>query len=318
MNATIFGQEDFVSYHRRVTAIYDSWRTAHEPLLREIDDKTLPKAVIGILSEDVLNRFSELPLLERYDVYQRLMDYWDDVMQDDVYLIAMDGWTEAAKPRGIIEDKAKKIKETPDLTIKRRKYKMDLIPPSLMVAKYFSVEQAAIETLEIRYETASRELEEFGEEHAGEDSLLEDAYDASGKISAASVRRRLKAICAGKVPDTGEEHKALTRCLELVEAKAEAARTVREAQTILDQRLLARYAALSESEIKTLVVGDKWFASLQVEIDGELQRLTQELAGRVRELDDRYAKPLPMLEEEVATLSERVDRHLRTMRIERL
>ena len=55
------------------------------------------------------------------------MDYWDEVMQDDVYLIASDGWVEAAKPRAIIEDKEKKIKETPDLTIKRKKYKMDQI-----------------------------------------------------------------------------------------------------------------------------------------------------------------------------------------------
>ena len=62
-------------------------------------------------------------------------------MQDDVYLIAADGWLQAAQPRDVIEDKNRKITETPDLIIKRRKYKMDLIPPSLIVARYFAYEQ---------------------------------------------------------------------------------------------------------------------------------------------------------------------------------
>ena len=109
----------------------------HEPVLKGLEIDANPKDIIRTLAEDLLARFADLPLLDSYDVYQRLMDYWDEVMQDDVYLITADGWEEAVKPRGIIEDKEKKIKETPDLIIKRRKYKMDLIPPALIVARYF-------------------------------------------------------------------------------------------------------------------------------------------------------------------------------------
>ena len=313
VKAAINGHGEFESYRQRVAGIYDSWRKNARPLIRDIDSSTLPKPVIGSLSEDLLTRFADLPLLERYDVYQRLMDYWDEVMQDDVYLIAMDGWMEAAKPRGIIEDKEKKIRETPDLTIKRKKYKMDLIPPPLIVARYFVVEQAAIETLQVKQETAARELEEFVEEHAGEDSLLEDAVNDSGKVTRVGVKNRLKVIADGNVPDSGEERKALTRCLELIEAEAEAAKAIKEAQAALDHRALARYATFTEDEIKTLVVEDKWFTSIQAEIAGEEQRLTQQLAERVKELEERYAKPLPMLEEEVAALSEKVDEHLQKM-----
>jgi hypothetical protein len=71
------------------------------------------------------------------------MDYWAETLQDDVYLIAADGWVEAARPRGIVEDKERKIKETPDLTIGRKKYKMDLVPPALLVARFFAEEQSA-------------------------------------------------------------------------------------------------------------------------------------------------------------------------------
>ena len=112
VKAAILGHGEFESYRQRVATICDSWRKNARPLLRDIDSSTLPKSVVGSLSEDLLARFADLPLLKRYDVYQRLMDYWDEVMQDDVYLIAMGGWMEAAKPRGIIEDKEKKIRET--------------------------------------------------------------------------------------------------------------------------------------------------------------------------------------------------------------
>ena len=131
VKAAILGHDEFESYRRRVAAILDGWCAGHEPLLKGIGSDCNPKGVIHTLSEDLLARFAALPLLDPYDVYQRLLDYWDETMQDDVYLLVADGWVEAAKPRGIIEDKEKRLKETPDLTIGRKRYKMDLIPPGL-------------------------------------------------------------------------------------------------------------------------------------------------------------------------------------------
>ena len=50
-----------------------------------------------------------MSLLDKYDVYQRLMDYWNETMQDDLYLITSSIWVEAARHK-IIEDKARNIK----------------------------------------------------------------------------------------------------------------------------------------------------------------------------------------------------------------
>ena len=161
LKATVLGHGEFDSYADSVSAIFNAWREAHKKLLWELKVSARPRTVIDTLSEDLLTRFVDLPLLSAYDVYQRLMDYWDDVMQDDIYLIAADGWIEAAQPRGIIVDKEKKIKETPDLTVSRKKYKMDLVPPVLIVTRYFATEQAVIDSLEVKRETVSRELEEF-------------------------------------------------------------------------------------------------------------------------------------------------------------
>ena len=271
--------------------------------------------VIHTLAEDLLARFADLPLLDRYDVYQRLLDYWDAVMQDDVYLIAAAGWVEAAAPRGIIEDKERKIRETADLTIKRKKYKMDLIPPALIVARWFAAEQAAIDRLQADRETAARELEEFVEEHvsadAGQDGPLAEVTNERGRVTAAAVKARLKAIRGEAESD--EEQDVLKRCLILIEAESKAGKAVKEAQADLDGAVLARYAVLTEAEIKDLVVDDKWCAGIRAAIDDEVHRLTQRLTGRVQELEDRYARPLPALEHEVEAFSAKVEGHLMRM-----
>ena len=311
VKATILGHGEFRAYQQRAAAVFDAWRKVHEPALMGLETGANPKNIIRTLSEDLLVCFADLPLLNRYDVYQRLMDYWDEVMQDDVYLIATDGWVEAARPHGIIEDKEKKIKETPDLTIRRKKYKMDLIPPALVVARYFATEQTTLEALQAAQDSAARALEEFVEEHTGEDGLLADATNDKGKVTRASVKDRLKTI--QDEPRNDEEQETLMRCLALIEAESNAGKAVKDAQAELDQKVLDHYAVLTEAEIKTLVVEDKWFASIRATLDSEVQRLTQQLAGRVKELEERYAQPLPELEREVEEFGVKVEGHLKKM-----
>lgn len=310
IKTTILAHDEFRTYSDLVASIFNEWRLTHESLLNNLELGTLPKEIINTLSGDLIERFADLPLLSKYDVYQRLMDYWAEVMQDDVYLIAANGWMEAAKPRGIIEDKEKKIKETPDLTINKKKYKMDLVPPLLIVTRYYADDKAAIEVLEIKKEAATRELEEFIEEHSGEEGLLEDAKSEKDTITKTSVKERLKEL---EDEPADEEYEALYRCLKLLEAEAEADKRVKDAQSALDVKVLAHYGKLTEDKIKTLVVNDKWFASIETDIKSEVQHLIQALAGRVKELEERYVATLPELEKDLDRFSEKVEAHLKRM-----
>jgi len=135
-----------------------------------------------------------------------------------------------------------------------------------------------------------------------------------GNVTKKAVTDRLKEI--RRDPEFAEERDALTQVTALIEAEAGAKKAVKEAQAALDKRVLARYATLTEDEIKTLVVEDKWFASIQAAIDAEVERLTQRLAGRVKELDERYARPLPELEREAEAFGAKVEEHLRRMGVE--
>jgi type I restriction enzyme M protein len=82
---------------------------------------------------------------------------------------------------------------------------------------------------------------------------------------------------------------------------------------VLEAKIDAKCPALTEDDIKTLVVDDKWLAALADAVQGELDRVSQTLTGRIRQLAERYATPLPQLTDEVASLTSRVNEHLKTM-----
>ena len=318
VKTTILSHNEFTDYQQRVTSVFEIWRNTHKPLLGGIDANTKPRGVIDALSEDLLMQFDNLPLLDPYDVYQKLMDYWDEVMQDDIFLITAEGWMEASQPRDLMQDKD--LKETPDLTIKKKKYKMDLIPPTLIVARYFPDEQAEIDTLQTALETAEQALEEYIEEHTGDDGLLSEVVNDSGNVPKTSVNARLKELAPNllipnETQDNDEERNALNNCLTLIDAKSKADKAVKDAQLALDQQVLKRYATLTETEIKQLVIDDKWFATIQTDILGIVQQLTQHLTERVKELEERYTQPLPSLMHDVQEFSMKVDKHLSNMGI---
>ncbi len=147
----IFGHSEFTAFKTGVDKLFAKWKATNTPRLKGFAADAAsghPKALIETLSEALLTAFAQTPLLDHYDIYQHLMDYWAETMQDDCYLIAADGWREAAKPRLVVEDRNKKTKEKPDFTVGRKKYKTELIPSALVIARYFAKEQAAIEKLE--------------------------------------------------------------------------------------------------------------------------------------------------------------------------
>ncbi|WP_243637492.1 hypothetical protein [Parashewanella curva] len=268
------------------------------------------KSFITKISEDLLTAYANTDLLSKYDIYQILMDYWADNMQDDVYVLVQDGWESGNKLRELVAKKGEKLKETPDLVIKKQKFKAELIPPALIVARYFADKQAEIEQLQIKQDEATQSLETYLENEGGEDGLLIEAINDKDKITKASVAARTKlAIDA-------EEIKALRQATKLFNADAAAKKAVKEAQEKLDFAVFMKYPELTVEEIKALIVDDKWLATLQTNINAEIERVTQKMANRVKELEERYSSPLPALTKSVDDLSAKVSKHLEAMGLE--
>ena len=286
---TVFQHPEFVTFTQQVKDHFAGWETANTAILKGINVGDRPKALIESISEDLLVRFADVPLIDKYDVYQHLMSYWSDTMQDDVYMIVADGWkaTDKGKPN------------------------IDLIATQLIINRYFKTEAEAIEKLEADREAIAREIEELAEEHSGEDGLLEEAKTDKGKITKASVKARLVAIKHDW--DAKEERKLLNDYLNLIERESATSKKVKDMQKTLDAKVTSQYARLSEDEIKTLVVDDKWIVTLSTDIRTELDRVSQALTGRIKQLAERYITPLPKLTNEVESISVKVEEHLRKM-----
>ena len=218
---------------------------------------------------------------------------------------------DAAQPRLIVEDKNRKTKTRPDLTLGKKKYQTELIPPAMIIRRWFAVEQAAIEKLEADVAALQQQMEEMAEEHGGEEGLLADAANDKGKITKASASARLREIKGD--PDATDELKVLREYLALVDQESTTADRLTTAQDALTGKVAARYPKLTDDEIKNLVVEDKWLGTLAAAVQGELDRVSQTLTGRIRQLAERYATPLPQLNDEVAALAAKVDEHLRKM-----
>ncbi len=318
VKSAIFGHAEFTAFNQTSTQLFAQWRSAATQQLTAFGKDGHPKALIEITAEALLTTFKPAKLLDAYDIYQHLMDYWAAILQDDTYLIAADGWVQGAQPREIVQVKDKNNKlvwpEPHDYFKGKRRFKSDLLPASILVAKYFAPERAAIDALDALLSALELQLDEMLEEHSGEDGLLAEVIEGDGdkqKISAKAVKTRLKEIA--EAPDYADEHKALTAYADVLGQQAVAKTKLKVAQEALDKKIDAKYPTLAEAEIKTLVIDNKWMAQLAAAVQGELDRVSQTLTARIRELAERYITPLPKLNDEVATLAARVDEHLKKM-----
>ena len=228
------------------------------------------------------------------------MVYWMETMKDDVYFILEEGWK--AEPYAILDKKGKPKKDEWDC---------DLIPKPLVINRYFAAEQSQIEQLEADKEAITRDKEEREEEHSGEDGCLEEVKNDKGKITKGNVQARIKEL--QQELDADEELTILKGYLALLEKESKASTKVKNAEKELDKKLLEQYKKLTESEVKTLVVDDKWLASITQEIKTELDQISQRLTQRIKELAERYEKTLPELTTRVSELENKVNQHLEKM-----
>jgi type I restriction enzyme M protein len=173
-------------------------------------------------------------------------------MQDDCYLIAADGWK--AETYRIIEKDKKGQGEGQRLGLRPR-------PKALIVAHYFAKEQEAITQLEAELESVAARMSELEEEHGGEDGV----FSALEKVNKANVTARLKEIrglFATDDEETRGEAAVLDEWLELSNQEAGLKKKLKDAEAMLDANAYAQYPRLTEDDIKTLLVDDKWLAAL--------------------------------------------------------
>jgi type I restriction enzyme M protein len=313
IRVSIFSHPEFTEYANEINRVCMNWHKRNAPVLKEIKKNDKPKKIIHALSENLLSAFTGKKLIDKYDIYQYIMLYWADTMQDDVYALVTDGW-DAGNQVEYAENK--------------KDWEGRIIPSRLLGTKYFHKQQEVIEILEADRDAITREMEEMVEEHSGEDGLLEEVKNEKGKITKGNVQHRIKELKKeislsygetmaaepkvkyGNEEDETDELTVLENYLALIEKEAEANKKIKEAQAELEKKLLVKYKALTKDEIKILVVDDKWMGHMNREVQNEMDRVSQRLAQRINELVERYTNPLPQLASSIKELEKKVNAHL--------
>ena len=299
---------EFTEFALQSLQPYAAW--CKRAKLDSIQQGDVPKEIIHRISEDLLQSYANVPLLNQYDVYQILMDYWANTLQDDVYVLVQDGWFAGRILRELVVTKGEKLKETPDLVIGKTKFKAELIPPAVVAGVYFREQQEKIQEWQTKLDVVTQELESYIEEHATEGGLLADALNENDKVT------KLGAVARLRTTNDPEEAAALEKVIHLFADEGEIKNSLKNLQVQLDHAVFQKYSHLTEGEIKLLLVQFKWLPAIQRGIKAEIERITQQLANRVRELEERYAEPLPAIEKEVEKLSAKVAEHLKAMGLE--
>jgi type I restriction enzyme M protein len=311
---TIFGHSEFETFRKKVMDSFAKWQKNSTSFLKTISNTDHPKAIIQKISDDLLGSYSDLQLIDKYDVYQHLMNYWEEVMQDDAHIITIDGWKSGNEVIRLFSETKKK-----DGTVKKKEIaglgglEGRLIPIPLLIKTYFAEEQAKLDELNATLEQIVVDMDALKDEHGGEEDLLSEVID-NDKIKKADVQKRIKEIKrTSDDSDVDDELLILEKYLALFEKEADIKKMIKDVEKDLEKKVLIKYPNLTEEEIKTLVIERKWMDELSTRVFGEVGRLSQTLAGRVKELVERYAEPMPEILNEVDDLTKKVEEHLSKM-----
>jgi len=295
--------DEVKAFKDNVLDVFEQWIREKIDLMKSINKDTKPKEFIKDLSESLLEKFKQARLVDEYALYQILLDYWDEEMKDDVYMIIEKGWK--AQPHRIIE-KNKKGKEV------NKGWNCDVLPKEIVINEYFVQEKERIEKLEARRDELDQLMEEMKEEHSGEESILEEVKNDKENITKKDLQSKIKELKANP-KDFEEELSVLQKYLNLLDEQAKVKKQIKEKTKELDNILLEKYADLTEQDVKMLVVEKKWLPRLEENIHDELDNIILNLTTRIKELSERYAETLPHLQKKVAEYEQKVKEHLKIM-----
>lgn len=322
VHTTIAAHPAFTAYMKQASSAWKSWRktalatmqsfgpqigaqntsssTAKSTVKSTASSRAVvsPKDFIHALGESILAAYAGVPVVDRYAVYQHLMDYWNATMQDDAYTVSAEGWK--ATPI-LLAETAKKG------AAKSKGWSCDLLPKDIVVKSYFSAQASKLDKLKADLEAALAQMAELEEEHGGEEGFL----GALTKIAKGEVKSRLKA--AEQESDSADEVQVLAAWLEQSERATALKAEVKAREEALDAAALAKYPLLTPGDVIGLVVEQKWLAHLEAATSDEVEAAAAHLSKAVTEAATSYDKPVTQLEKELALVSSTVSAYLRTL-----
>lgn len=305
---TVYNDAEFSAYADRIDAAFDAWKEQVDAGLRSIDDDVEPQKYIVDLAAKLISVFEGIELVDKHDVYEVLLSYWQEVMGDDVYLVSVDGYAAARRTENIMGVYTSGKKKGQERVIG---WEGVLLPKTLIEKEFFAPERRSIEEAQSILDETQNRLDEMMEEQTGDDGYLKDHLNDKDKVDAKSVAARVKEL--KKAGACGEEYELLMLYGNLTSAVANQSKAIKVMNAELDDEVRRKYAALTDAQILELLVNRKWYYSIFAGVKALYVTASHNMANRIIELAERYEDDLPYLVEEAELLEAKVKAHLERM-----
>lgn len=309
VRTTVYADEEFSAYAERIDMAFDAWMNDVDEGLRNIDEFVEVKKYIVELSEILIAKYADIELVDKYDVYQVLLSYWQEVMADDVFVLVQDGYEAGRETEDIFE-----ISEDKKTKKEKKKYKGwegKLIPKALIESSFFATERTKIDETQAICDEKQGKLDELVEEQTAEGGVLADYLNEKDAVDAKAANAKIKEL--KKTAPKSEELTILCEYADLSAKVKEYTKLIKDLNAALDDACRAKYAELTIDEIKELLVNRKWYYTIFEGIKALYVTTSHEIAGRVSELAERYEDPLPSLESDLDSYEAKVKAHLERM-----
>ncbi|MGL2812704.1 type I restriction-modification system subunit M [Helicobacter pylori] len=295
---------EYQTFHASVLSAFESLELF--TTFNDLEPGFNPKTLIESVCSKVLKEFEKVGILDKYGVYQLFKDYYNEVLQDDWFLISFNGFESAKELRKLnpLKDKNKKANylEEPDFIIQKTYYKSDLIPKHLIKQRFFEKETKELEELENALNEKEALLDEFIEEHSNEEGLFDGL-----KINESVLKKELK-----NATDL-EDKETLKTALEWLEAKNKALKMKNKAYEELELKAFHQYKNLEINEIKDLIIKNKWLNSLKNALENKIQKRINAFISALNEIISSYSNSLLELDKEVKESESKVLEHLKDL-----
>ena len=305
---TVYNDEEFSEYADRIDAAFDAWKDQVDEGLRSIDEFVEVKTYILELAQVLIDAFDGLELVDKHDVYEVLLSYWQAVMGDDVYLVSVDGYGAARKTENIMGVYTSGKKKGQERVIG---WEGVLIPKALMEKVFFTAERRAIDELQAVVEETQSRLEELIEEQTGDDGYLKEYLNDKDQVDAKRVAAQVKAMKKAGVQS--EEYAVLAKFVSMSDTVSKQTKAIKEMNAELDEKVRTKYEELTDEEILETLVNRKWYYTIFDGIKALYVTASHNMANRIIELAERYEYDLPWLAKEAEALEAKVKTHLERM-----
>ena len=191
-----YANKDFINYGNNINKAFQQWKKNADKKLKSLDTKVIIKELINDLAYSMICLFEDITLINKYDLYQVLLSYWNEEMNDDVSLIVSeaDGYAIARQVEKITKETKKKNSDKSEIKIVGWDGK--LIPKSIIASDIFCDEKKEIDKMmksldDINSQIANM-IEEADEEAVEKSVLFEISND--GSVKSKDIKEKMDEI----------------------------------------------------------------------------------------------------------------------------